>query len=341
MTNRDDYFPNEEPEFPPRFDFQATGLAPEIPADSLKLESRGTTQQLHQSLLWKNQTIHKNTTAAKLREAGLLIEAQKLEICHTMFTVAVCNGCNSVKRFPNRCDLFYCAECQPRRSEDRRRAVEWWTQTIKQPKHVVLTVVNLTELTNAHVQEFRKFFTRLRRSAFARNWIGGFYNIEVTNEGRGWHLHLHALIEARFIDSFQLSAAWERCTNGLGRIVKVKDARGKNYLAEVTKYAVKGVQLAAWTPTQIKTFVTAFQDVRTFGVFGSLYGKRTEFAAWFKIVRDQKPSCECGCSSARYFSEIQFLELDFVPTPTEQAIPPPKAIEHPEFAAFSATPFPR
>lgn len=334
----DEYLLDEDPPFPPRFDLQAGGITAEIPSDSVQLESRGTTRQFKQGQLWKSQTIHKNTTAAKLRLAGRADLADKLEKCHTIYTVAVCSGCNTVKRFPNRCDLFFCAECQPRRSQDRRRAVEWWTRTIQQPKHVVLTVVNLTELTTAHVREFRHFFTKLRRSKFARNWQGGFYNIEVTNEGRGWHLHLHALIDARWIDAVELSDQWHRCTNGLGRIVKVLDARKKDYLAEVTKYAVKGVQLAAWQPSEILTFVTAFQTVRTFGVFGALYGKRTEFAEWFKAVRDQKPRCECGCSTARYFTELEFLIMDLVPTSSQASIPPPPVCLTPEFSALIPRP---
>lgn len=319
----------EGPQTPPRFD------AP------VQLETRGTTQQqpdasteakaeLSQALLWSKNTIHKNTTAAKLRAAGRIETAESLERCHTIYTIGQCGKCRTVQKFPNRCDQFFCAECQPRLSNDRKRAVEWWTREINQPKHVVLTVQNVPVLTKGHVQEFRRWFTNLRRSKFARNWSGGFYSFEVTNEGRGWHLHCHALVNAQWIDSIGLSEAWQRASNGLGRIVKVKDAREKNYLAEVTKYAVKGNQLAAWTPEEICTFLDAFSGVRTFGVFGDLYGKRTEFAEWFKAVRDAKPRCKCGCSEMHYMTEAEFLEKDFVPTPTVAAIPPPVRFDHPE-----------
>lgn len=308
----DEYGLQDGPEQPPRFDLP------------LQLENRGTSSQIHQQLLWKAQTIHKNSTAAKLRLAGMLEHAQKLEHCHSQYTVAVCNGCSKVQRFPNRCDTFFCAECQPRLSENRRRAVEWWTREISQPKHVVLTVVNLTDLTGAHIDEFRKMWHRLLRSKFAENWIGGFYNIEVTNEGRGWHLHLHALVDARWIDAFGLSAQWTKATNGLGRIVHVRDARGKNYLAEVTKYTVKGVQLAAWTPEQIATFVRAFEGKHCFCVFGSLFGKRTEFREWFKAIRDSKVRCSCGCNDARFYSECEFAMLDLKPEIETAPLPPPR-----------------
>jgi hypothetical protein len=115
---------DETPPQVPRFD----------PAP-VQLETRGITQQptqaemdqfpeWHQALLWSKNTIHKNTTAAKLREAGRLDEATKLEKCHTIYTVAQCTQCHTVKKFPNRCDLFYCAECQPRLSSDQKHTIK-------------------------------------------------------------------------------------------------------------------------------------------------------------------------------------------------------------------------
>lgn len=306
-----EFRPDEGPFNPPRFD------------ESLKLENRGTTQQIHQGLLWAKCTIHKNTIAAKLRAFGRVDDARILEDCHTHYTVAVCGGCKSVQKFPNRCDNFFCPECQPRLSQDRKKAVEWWTRSVSQPKHVVLTVKNIRDLTKSHIKEFRRWFTNLRRSKFAQHWAGGFYSIEVTNEGEGWHLHLHALINAHWIDSFGLSEAWKKATNGFGRIVKVKDARGENYLAEVTKYCVKGVQLAAWKPEQIATFIDAFRGVRTFGVFGDLYGMRTKFREFWLQVRNSRPKCSCGCNEAHYYTEEEYWIKEHTGGPLAQPIPPP------------------
>lgn len=332
---------DESPPTTPRFD--------EVP---IQLETRGTTEQKprgtdrsnlkpKQGYLWAGQTIHKNTIAAKLREAGRLDPAMSLEKCHTQFTVGVCNSCRKQQKFPNRCDRFYCPECQPRLANDRQRAVEWWTRLVNQPKHVVLTVQNLPTITKAHLLEFKKWFKNLRRSKFARNWQGGFYSIEITNEGRGWHLHLHALIDAHWIDAIGLSVAWNKANNGLGRIVKVKDGRDQDYLKEVVKYAVKGNQLAAWTGNQITEFLDAFSGVRTFGVFGSLYGARTEFAEWFKAIRDAKPRCTCGACDMAYYSEAEFLEKDFQPAATERDLPPPAPVHHPEFSNLLAVLPPR
>ena len=301
---------------------------------SLKLETTGITRQVTAGKLmfgelWKAATTHKFSVAAKLREAGMREEADSLEDCHSRLIYGQCDNCHKVQVFRNRCDRFYCPECQPKLAKRRAASVAWWTVEIGQPKHVVLTVQNVMTLNRGHVDEIKKWFTRLRHRKFARNWRGGFYSLEVTNEGRGWHLHLHVLADVRWIDAGELARQWAAVTNGFGKIVKVKDCRKADYLAEVTKYAVKGSELAAWEPQQIADFIRAFTGCRTFGVFGTLYGKRTEFAEWLASIRDHKPKCDCGCQTMRFFSEAEWLERDFKPNVDSPDRPAPPTV-HPE-----------
>jgi hypothetical protein len=184
---------------------------------------------------------------------------------------------------------------------------------MQQPKHVVLTLKNFSRLNKKQVQWAKECFARLRRRRFARNWEGGFYNWEVTNEGKGFHLHLHALIESRYIDRQILEDEWRKVTRGYGYIVRVYDARRHDYLKEVTKYAVKGNQLAAWSGREIASFIDAFTGVRTFGVFGSLYAKRTEFREWIKQQQQHALKCSCGCTEFWYQSDAQYQLSDTMP----------------------------
>lgn len=300
----------------------------------VQLETRGTTSQksnTFQPELWARQTIHKNTVAAKLREAGRTDLSDTLESCHSEKTWAICTNCRTAKPFLNRCERFYCPECQPTLSRDRERSVGWWSREMTQPKHVVLTLQNTDELTKEYVLWAKMCFSRLRRRVFAKNWQGGFYNWEVTKEkagsvkhghvlAGGWHLHCHALVEARWIDELQLAEEWAKVTEGRGRIVKVMDARRVDYLKEVTKYAVKGSQLAAWTGAEIACFIDSFTGVRTFGVFGSLYGKRTEFKEWIAQLQDRALKCKCGCENFTYQSDFDYEHGELIP---ETAARPP------------------
>jgi hypothetical protein len=105
--------------------------------------------------------------------------------------------------------------------------------------------------------------------------------------------------------------------------VDVRDCRQVNYLHEVTKYVAKGCQLAAWQPSELATFVRAFTGRRTFGVFGSLYGARTEFAEFIASIKLARPKCDCGSCNVTYYDEARFLELDLVPTSNSKPRPPP------------------
>lgn len=335
-------------------------------AEAFLLERRGLTPQNQRPLrfkprengqaeFWKSQTIFKNAIAAKLRGAGHNRLAEKLELCHSYLTYAVCGDCGQVKRFPNRCDQHYCPECQPHLSHERKKQVEWWTQLIAQPKHVVLTIRNTTELTPEHIEELRAYLTALRRSAFATKktfwwqskrtgdlkrikswrpqskdgwtltsspWRGGFYSLEITQEGKGWHPHFHLLVDCDYINQELLAAHWQRITRGASWIVKVQDCRDQSYLQEVTKYAAKGSQIACWRPQDIVTFIAALTGKRTFGVFGTLYGKRTQFAEFIATLKAARPKCDCGSSNVKYYDETSFILLDLKPDIQASPAPP-------------------
>lgn len=218
----------------------------------------------------------------------------------------MCAGCLRTSPFYNRCDLRHCPCCAVRLSAKRKESLTWWTRQISQPKHVVLTCRNTDTLTKARVLEFKKNLTRLRRSSFAKAWRGGFYSLEVTNDGEsGWHLHAHLLVDARWIDSRALSKIWERIT-GDSYIVKVIDCRGTDYLREVTKYVVKGNDMARLTGDQIAELIESFDGVKTFGSFGNLYKLRSQHAAWREEQDSKKETCECGCDLWKIMDANEF-----------------------------------
>lgn len=284
----------------------------------LQLETRGTTRQVEAKApvpleLWKKATQFKFSVAAKLRESGSLEDADSLEECHSRVVYQQCDGCSGVRTFRNRCDQFFCPECQPSLSRKRIAGVSWWTTQIHQPKHITLTLRNTHDLTKGHLTELKKFFTRLRHRRFCKGWKGGLYTIEITNNGNGWHLHMHVLVDARWVDARQLALEWASVNGGIGHIVAVKDCRSVDYLKEVTKYAAKGSDIAAWSGQDITEFIAAVRGSRTFGVFGSLYGKRTEFREWIKALREDSRLCKCGCRTAHYYSEMEWQARFLVP----------------------------
>jgi hypothetical protein len=275
--------------------------------NSLLLETRGVTSHAKQSVMWERELVWKESILAKLRSIGKVAIAGKMSECHTLETFKRCVGCRKLSKFYNRCERFFCPVCAPRLSRERKEAIEWWTKQVSQPKHLVLTVRNTLDLTKPYVQFLKDQLGKLRRAKVFRSVKGGFYSMEVTNEGRGWHVHFHLLIDCPWLCMPELSEVWGKLVGQDFAIVKIKDCRGADYLKEVTKYAVKGSELARWNGLTIAEFIESFDGVRFFGVFGSLYGKRTEWAAWIEAIRDIKPLCTCGCSSWRLLSPEEIL----------------------------------
>lgn len=299
--------------------------------EAVKLETRGVTSHLQQRKFQFDGEVIKETIVKKLLDRSEPELAAPLIKCHTTIWRKQCTSCKTVQTYWNRCEVFYCPVCAPRLSQDRRKAVEWWTKLISQPKHVVLTVRNVDTISREYVQWFKDCWSKMRRSKLAQHWKGGCYSLEITNEGKGWHLHLHALIDCRWIDAKSLAQTWANLVGQDFSIVKVKDCRQGDYLKEITKYVCDGQELARWSDYEIVAFITALKGLRTFGVFGSLFGQRAEFKRYCEGIQADKFECPCGCTTFKFYdsNEWEWYEA------TSGSIPPPageprKLTQHPE-----------
>jgi len=219
-------------------------------------------------------------------------------------------------------------------ARDRQKAVAWWIQTLRQPKHVVLTVRNTDTLRKPYVEAFKAAWKKLRNRKIAADWKGGFWSLELTNEGRGWHLHLHALIDSRWIDAKQLSQEWGKLTGQDFAIVKVKDCRAAEFLQEVCKYTVKGTDLATWPKEQLADYVKAFQGVRTFGTFGNLYDRLPQYHEWLATITSEREQCDCGCTHFT-FIDARIYDLDLNNHPTTA---PPVPTQNPQLNLLALLP---
>jgi len=296
------------------------------------LEKRGVTSQIAspsrargqdaQIEFWERLSIYTEGIIAKLDGCGRPELADQIRTCHTEVSYRRCRGCCEVSKFYNRCEHKWCPLCAPRLSRERKDSVAMWVREVPKPKHVVLTCRNSDVLTKERVQWFKKCFSRLRRTVFASNWHGGFYALEVTNESRGWHLHLHALLDASWIDQAELARQWAKIVGQEFAIVYVSGKPGQDYVAEVSKYLVKGSVLAKWTGQEIAAFIDAFEGVRTFGVFGSLLGQRAKVREQIRALLEIKPLCECGCSDFQIMSPNELEEFQLHRKITFRQFPP-------------------
>lgn len=86
---------------------------------------------------------------------------------------------------------------------------------------LTLTYKNIPdrEFGPSWVREIRKDFTKLRKRL--KEIRGGFYVVQATNKGNGWHLHIHIVFDGVFIAKERLSRLWAEITKG-SYIVDIK-----------------------------------------------------------------------------------------------------------------------
>jgi len=272
--------------------------------DIVSLDTTGTN---FTSVLFSPNSAIAETIAQKLESQGLNDYAEKLRECHQKWTVLRCRECGRRYRFPKRCKLRFCPNCQHFLSKQRQQDLEWWIRILQQPKHVVLTVRNAGELTVDYIRWVKKCFSKLRRRKIAKSWRSGIYSIEVTNEGRGWHVHLHALVEAKWIDAKELARQWADIVGQDFAIVWVGDARGKETAKEILKYTVKGSQIATWSPEEVAQYVRAVEGVRLFGRFGELTGELEEWKRQTESMVDTGFKCDCGSTDFDILRDLDYL----------------------------------
>jgi len=158
---------------------------PEVSKEQLKAELREARNQQRRALIdaLDDQAEHK--LAARLEKCG-----QPLGM--------TCTNCGERKMAFTRCDLKWCPSCAPLIAH---RAVQRYAPICAEflsPLFVTLTVKNYSDRVG--VRELRRAFTALRRHRWWKRCVrGGVASFECTNRGNGWHPHIHALIDCRWL----------------------------------------------------------------------------------------------------------------------------------------------
>jgi len=221
-----------------------------------------------------------------------------------------CENCGQVETFEYRCNIKWCPRCQQRLGLIRRNMIRLWAGKISQPKHLVLTQKNFPTLTRSVIKLNTNRLAKFRRSKCFSLVKGGCCSTEITNEGNGWHLHAHLLLDARWLDMEKVSVTWGKLVGQNFAIVKIKDVRTGDYLQEICKYVVEGSELAKWQPEQINEFVQAVRGLRMFNSFGTLRELAPTIRRELFAAKPPSAVCPCGCGKFIYESEESALLND-------------------------------
>jgi len=218
-----------------------------------------------------------------------------------------CKSCRKLEKFTYRCNIKWCPRCQFRITAQRQKVIELWGTKIRAPKHLVLTQKNFPVLTHGKIRQHTARLAKMRRRKIFRGVRGGCISVEITNEGNGWHLHSHWLIDSDWLDIREVAKTWGSLVGQEFAIVKIMDVRNKDYLQEVSKYVVEGSELAKWPAEQAHEFVRAVRGLRFFFSFGTMSSLAPALRRELAALRPPSPVCDCGCGEFFYEDEQQAL----------------------------------
>lgn len=262
-----------------------------------------TARDRQQGRLIKDEDIHHQCVLDKLWGRWKSIQLLNFERCGRERVYRTCKSCGDVEPMTYRCDIKWCPRCQWRIAKRRTEIIAQWASRIRQPKHLVLTQKNFPVLTPTKLARHTKALSALRRRKVWEGVSGGCVTVEVTNEGRGWHLHSHWLLDCRFLDIQQISREWGSLVGQEFGVVAIRDLRDRDYLKEVSKYVVKGSSLAAWPAEQVVEFVSAIKGRRFFFAFGTLADQGPEIRRTVKALKPESKGCDCGCRDFMFEDE--------------------------------------
>ena len=238
----------------------------------------------------------REASAAGLWAAGYWKEAGDVRECGTKFVHYTCRDCEGVWESLWRCGVRVCPGCARRRA---RRLFELHKDLCGRPnlKHLVLTVPNVDHLSREVINELRGAFTKLRRrKAFRGAWRGGVYSIEFTfSQATRWHVHVHVLIDGRYLPQPYIKRVWGEITGGR-RDVWIGMASNPR---QVLKYILAPGSDLWREPAALRELMEATRGVHLTCGFGIWY-----------LVRGLSPRGELVCP----FCGSRHISIEVVPS---------------------------
>jgi len=210
-----------------------------------------------------------------------------------------CFCCMNQRTIERRCDLKWCPSCAPAlvyRTVERYQAalagVQW-------PLFVTLTTQNFKSGPDC-VREVRRAFGKLRRLRWFKKCVaGGVAAVEVTNKGKGWHPHVHALMDCKWLAvsamqpgptaskqtwatraraaCAEVAEQWSLCLGGRKSSVRVRRVWKRDggdirpALAEVLKYSIDSENLLS-IKAPLSPLIDVLSKTRLVTSWGNCFG---------------------------------------------------------------------
>lgn len=258
----------------------------------------------------------------RLEDEGRYDLAQKLAGCGCPVPIT-CVCCGAKKTVETRCKKRWCPACAHSIQQERIKRFGGAIKLMQWPMFLTLTMPNSKNVES--VRELRKGWGKMRRrKLIAERVLGGVAAIEVTNKGKGWHPHLHAVIDCVWLavntpaptgrDSInvrnqkyeharlELSAIWGNVLRQPSAIVLAKRIKDQSAAVYMLKYATKSSELLECKES-VGDLIDVLDKSRLVSAFGNLHGRTRE------MQDDERPGLECeNCGNLKSYLPQEIID---------------------------------
>ncbi|MEQ2009599.1 MAG: hypothetical protein ABMA26_22680 [Limisphaerales bacterium] len=249
----------------------------------------------------------------RLREEGRDDLADVLLRCRVPFELS-CLCCNERLVVSTGCKKRWCPHCGPKITARRYARVAPIANRMKWPLSVMLSMKNPRDIAGC-VRLLAKAFKGFRKTRFWKDRVkGGFVGFEITHTGNGAHVHLHCLIDCRWLAvctpeptrrhtraekkrlcelaQAELAAAWAGYLGQSQAVVWVRRA-DQNALAETIKYPFKPADFMK-LKCSLSEIIDEIDSGRRVASFGHCHAAAKAF-----LGRDEVPPVEKLCHKCK------------------------------------------
>lgn len=211
------------------------------------------------------------------------------------------------------CKKRWCPVCGPKITAKRYTKVAPIASRMKWPLSVMLSMKNPKEVAGS-VATLAEAFRGFRRTRFWKDRVkGGIVGYEMTHKGNGCHVHLHALVDCRWLAvatpeptrrhteserarlcelaQAELSAVWAGYLGQAQAVVWVRRA-DKQALAETIKYPFKPADFRK-LKCRLSDIIDEIDAGRRVASFGNCHATSKCFLGRDEIIRNPVPCKRC------------------------------------------------
>ena len=219
------------------------------------------------------------------------------------------------------CHDRFCLPCGRERSRVIATNVKLRVEG-KKTRFLTLTLKSSTEPLADLLRKLTQDFTALRRTKLWRKRVTGgvaFLEVKWIASTNRWHVHLHALLQGRYVPREELSKLWLKVT-GTSNVIDIRIVEDENHCTHyICKYASKPLDhTVVIQPQRLDEAVLALKGKRLCMTFGSWRGyKLTELpesGTWVQLGTLEEIIKRAGEGDAHAEAALDALRIEYAPS---------------------------